>query len=88
MATHCEFRKPYRMVLGGGNGHPSAPGVLYRCTANNLRCMVDDGGPAGCIRFAWIKQVQSKTAKIAQLSAELQALGKAPYGYVGGDARP
>jgi len=76
MTTHCEFRKLDARYL------------RVRCTVNGLDCMVDDGDPSSCMRYAWMQQAQSKTAKIAQLSAELQALGKAPHGYVGGDARP
>ena len=57
--TTCEFRKL---------------GKRYLCTVNGLDCMVDDGDPLNCMRYAWVKQIQSKTAKIAQLSAELQDL--------------
>jgi hypothetical protein len=59
--TQCEFRK-------------RGPRGIDLCTVNNLVCLVDDGYPVECLRYAWVKQVRQKTSRIEQLSAELVKL--------------
>jgi hypothetical protein len=49
-------------------------GKRLTCLVNGGDCLVDNGSPASCLRYSWVKAVQAKTAQVARLEQELKVL--------------
>jgi hypothetical protein len=67
----CEFRK---VQIVQANARNAEGGIRFKCNCNGLQCLVDEGVPSNCLRFAWVKKVQNKTAKLVAIQEELNQL--------------
>jgi hypothetical protein len=48
----------------------------WKCTVTGTACLADarDNPSQHCLRYSWVKRLQSKTAQIARLHEELIAI--------------
>jgi hypothetical protein len=67
----CEFRK---IKLTEATRRNPVGGYRVFCNCNGLPCLVDDGDSQNCLRFAWVKKVQNKTAQLVKVQNELNQL--------------